>query len=132
MLILAAVASLALAPQTPYDAQAFPLPEQTVETIRHGLESYLLDAEGARFRGTRAPRSGTFIGGTDPTPRTGQILCVQINGKNAYGGYLGFRDYVVVIADDGAVYPTERMDRHMKNPWIVDRECDLPADPAES
>lgn len=125
MLLTLAVAALL---QSPYDNDTYPLPSHTETVLREGLASHFRDAESARFRAFRGPRQGTFVGGVDTTPRTGQILCVQINAKNAYGAYIGFRDYVVVLSEEGRVYPTERMDRNLKNPWLVDAECKLSAD----
>ena len=121
-------AAIFVALQSPYDARAFDLPGETVATLQRGLDGYLRDSPATRFRGTRGPRRGSFTGGYDGVPREGAIYCVQINGKNAFGAYIGFQDYVVVVAEDGAVYPFERMDRHLKNTSRVDAECRLPAD----
>lgn len=120
--------ALILAMQTPYDSRAFELPEETVATLRSGLAGYVRDAEATRFRGTRGARVGEFRGGFDDHAYEGSVWCVQINGKNAFGAYIGYLDFVVVIAEDGSVHPVERMDRHLRNVSLVDAECRLPAD----
>ena len=126
-MILSAALAAVLA-FSPYDDRAFELPEDTVASLQEGLEGYLRDAPATRFRGIRGPRVGEFTGGYDVPTRRGTILCVQINGKNAYGAYIGYQDYVLVIADDGHIYPFERMDRYNQNTFLVDAECRLPAD----
>ncbi len=45
------------------------------------METYLIDPYSAQYRSLRAGRSGS--------------ICGQVNGKNRFGAYVGYRDFVV-------------------------------------
>ncbi|MEA3192696.1 MAG: hypothetical protein QOD26_1029 [Betaproteobacteria bacterium] len=52
------------------------------------MRAILRDPESARYEFLNRPKTGwNGIGGL----KFGHVVCARINGKNAYGGYVGYR-----------------------------------------
>jgi hypothetical protein len=58
-------------------------PEQVLEAAKKSLADTLKDPGSAQFRNVR------FVEYLE-----GVVVCGDVNGKNSYGGYVGFRDFV--------------------------------------
>ncbi len=58
-------------------------PEQVIEAAKKSLADTLKDPSSAQFRNVR------FVEYLD-----GVVICGEVNGKNSYGGYVGFKDFV--------------------------------------
>lgn len=52
------------------------------------------DPASAQWRGLAVSTDGTY--------GTRRVLCGQVNAKNAYGGYIGFKEFAVAESDDGS------------------------------
>jgi len=64
--------------------------------VQNTLLDLLKDPESARFRGMSEPfKSYTTKILPDGTPVYGWAVTIQVNAKNSYGGYSGFRPYEV-------------------------------------
>lgn len=53
----------------------------------------------------------------------GWMVCYSVNAKNAYGGYVGAREHVVVITDGEVA--AEYWSKYAKE--TVEEECSLPS-----
>lgn len=53
------------------------------------------DAKALAASQLRDPASAQFRNVKSVTNGAGRAVCGEINGKNAYGGYAGFQDFVV-------------------------------------
>ena len=58
-------------------------PQQVVEKGKKAIADTLKDPASAQFRNVRLVQ---YLDGV--------VICGEINGKNSYGGYVGFRDFV--------------------------------------
>ena len=102
MTVLSHVVSLALVAGpcgTPAQAADKKLAKQTADqalmtSLRNQLLQRLKDAESARFR-------GEFLSLSESVDAPVKSLCGEVNAKNSYGGYAGFKRYVVNV--DGLV-----------------------------
>lgn len=56
------------------------------------------DAKAIAAAGLRDPGSAQFRNLRSVTNANGTAVCGEINGKNAFGAYVGFQDFVVVGA----------------------------------
>tara|TARA_B100000749_G_C18387913_1_gene448917 strand:+ start:245 stop:748 length:504 start_codon:yes stop_codon:yes gene_type:complete len=68
------------------------------EQARELVAKSLLDPESARFRNVvRRP----FSTGTNSVPDDlgGFIYCGEVNGKNAFGGYAGFKTFAIAFGE---------------------------------
>lgn len=59
------------------------------------LKSLMYDVESARFDGVQRLAA--------PAPRTGDLICGLVNGKNKVGAYVGFRRFLAYPAEGIAV-----------------------------
>jgi hypothetical protein len=66
-------------------AAARPLTPAEKMIIQHGVESELLDPDGAKFR----------LGPDQPAAKG--FYCGLVNAKNAYGGYTGFTVFFIMV-----------------------------------
>ena len=57
--------------------------EQAIETAKQTVANSLKDPSGAQFRNVR------LVSYLD-----GKVICGEVNGKNSYGGYVGFSPFV--------------------------------------
>lgn len=83
---------------------AFGLPPTDVEApIRQYFENTLKDPESARFRFYDPQKahanSGLLEGGK--IRWVGYLIRVDVNAKNSYGGYVGFKPYMALFWGDG-------------------------------
>ena len=58
-------------------------PDKTMEAAEELVKSKLKDPDSARFRNVRVTPYGS-----------NHVVCGEVNGKNAYGGYVGFTPFV--------------------------------------
>lgn len=58
-------------------------PQQVIEKGEKAIADTLKDPASAQFRNVRLVQ---YLDGV--------VICGEINGKNSYGGYVGFRDFV--------------------------------------
>jgi hypothetical protein len=70
-----ALKSLLKAPEPPVATQPYPQTSRTVLAL-------LNDPESARFQNVR------------PAAKAAGFICGEVNAKNRYGGYVGFREFV--------------------------------------
>ena len=65
-----------------------PYPDDHEQIIKNYMQSFLKDPESARYQFLNSPKSGwNSLGGK----KYGYIVCVNVNAKNSYGGYVGNR-----------------------------------------
>lgn len=97
-LCLLAAAVLAGCAQTvaPSDAQlaaadygAEPTAEQAQAAVRRYYQATLRDPGSAQLAGWTTPQR--FWWGQRDQSHYGYLVCVEVNAKNAFGGYVGFR-----------------------------------------
>lgn len=96
------------------------------------LEGKLLDPSSAQVKEQRGIRWGTYKNGPFAPNLSGWISCYSINGKNAYGGYTGYRRWLFVLNGAGEVLSATREDeQYLKGigrPGTLDLECAKSAD----
>lgn len=84
------------------------------QLIRGRLESYMKDPGSAQLKIDRGPLYGTVK--TDDATFTGWLVCGQLNGRNSYGGYVGYEPYLFVIEPETkAVRVLPRITRFLEN-----------------
>jgi hypothetical protein len=70
-------------------------PAGAVEMVRAALMESLADPLSAQIVVTKGPwRDSMKVYGQ---PWEGDWICASVNAKNAYGGYVGFQRYLVVV-----------------------------------
>ena len=68
--------------------------------IKNYMQGTLKDPNSARYQFLNSPKSGwTNLGGK----KFGYIVCVYINAKNSYGGYVGNRMSYFMIKNDRVI-----------------------------
>lgn len=77
-------------------------PQAYEQTIKSSFEQTLKDPESARYRigkPVKAYRNtGLFYGGN--ISWSGYLVDVQVNAKNSFGGYVGFKPYIVLFSEE--------------------------------
>ena len=58
------------------------------------LREQMYDSDAAEFRNVRVV-----------SKEAGDVVCGEVNGKNRFGGFVGFRPFVSIRGDDGEVIP---------------------------
>lgn len=80
-------------------------PEAYEEKIKVYFSVILKDSESARFNISKPYKAyvneGWAVGGG--IKWIGHAVDVQINAKNSYGGYTGFKPYIVIFNNDNLV-----------------------------
>lgn len=71
-------------------------PEQAIEKAQAAVANLLKDPGSAQFRNVRVK---DYL--------DGKIICGEVNGKNSYGGYVGFSPFAA-STDDGMLYSDEK------------------------
>lgn len=69
-------------------------PELAIEKAKEAIKNQLKDPDSAKFRNVRVSNFND-----------GQILCGEVNSKNSYGGYVGYRIFAAGITH-GRIYDT--------------------------
>lgn len=59
------------------------MPEAVLEKSKNSIANTLKDPESAKFRNVRLVK---YL--------EGSVICGEVNGKNSYGGYVGFKPFV--------------------------------------
>lgn len=100
--VAALVAGCASAPTTGeiagFDYGPYPSAYQTV--IQDYLRQRLKDPDSAQYQWERGPSQGWDRYGR---LNVGWRVCLQVNAKNSFGGYTGFRPYYFIINRDRIV-----------------------------
>lgn len=78
-----------------------PYPDNYVDIIRSYLTMYLKDPGSAQVKFTTSPTKqwSTYWGGV----KYGWGICMQINAKNGFGAYTGFKRHYFLIKDNSVV-----------------------------
>lgn len=87
--------------------------ESAIEEVKKTVANSLRDPESAQFRNVRVvelKKRAVFIDGKASQSTEGFVVCGEVNGKNGYGGYVGFRPFVAGISESmvesrGGRYP---------------------------
>lgn len=119
-------------------AAAGAYPTNYDQIVRTHLEDILRDPSSADVHEKRRPRLGAWFsgGGLLTGRRKGQpfwFVCYKINAKNAYGGYVGFKDYLFLIANGevagerSSPYFNQYSSGEIEDPDVA-IECSRPAD----
>jgi len=77
------LSSVALYAASVKEAMANDTPQQIIEKGKKALAEKLKDPDSAKFRNVRLVK---YLDSA--------VICGEINGKNSYGGYVGFVDFV--------------------------------------
>jgi hypothetical protein len=95
-----------------------------IARIRAALKGYLRDEKTARIVIVRGARHGSVsaYGNT----QTGQLICAQVNARDKYGAYAGFRPYLFVLQDQGGVGVWQYGLLHGSD-RVIAAECGAPA-----
>jgi len=76
-----------------------------VARVRAALFEHLKDPVAAQIVLTKGPwRDTAKIMGQE---KAGDFFCAKINARNSYGGYQGFKDYMIVVPERGQPYVWE-------------------------
>lgn len=85
--------------KSPHPSADYGLPPKNYEAaIRAHFDQVLKDPESVRFRFNSPPRrayvnAGLIYGGD--VQWLGYMMDIEVNAKNSYGGYVGFKPYMV-------------------------------------
>lgn len=120
--------TVALAAGSAANAQVTPPPPGWQATIDRYLEGRLKDPMSAVKKVTRGPRQGSVKSGF-ASSWYGWAVCYDINSKNTYGGYGGFKRFVFVIDDKGVV---GMLSDEYRQEDEISYECAMPADAASA
>lgn len=78
-------------------------PSNYERIIKNYLRSSLKDPDSAQLTFLNSPKSGwNGLGGA----KYGYIVCAQINGKNSFGAYVGYRPAYFMIKNDVVIDAT--------------------------
>lgn len=95
-------------------------PNKTEGKLKDAITASMLDPDSVQFRNTTIDPSFTYTssdpdhllwelnGKKGPEPQIKEtsykteLVCLEANGKNAYGGYAGFRKFCAYQYDDGS------------------------------
>lgn len=83
--------------------------------VRRHFDNVLKDGESARFQIStpyKAYANGGLAYGGGVT-WTGYAVKVQVNAKNSYGAYTGFKPYQVLFTRDGFIYHVQPGEEHV-------------------
>lgn len=72
-------------------------------TMAQYIEQSLKDPESAQYRNFRSEGKGWYGGGVYKR-HFGWRYSVEVNAKNSFGGYVGFRQYLAVFQDNTLTY----------------------------
>jgi len=117
IIAISAVASNAEAPRI--------MPKDLVSAIRVRMEKVLMDAESARIKVTRGPRTAVFPI-DEKNSFQGKAVCAQINAKNSYGAYTGPQTWVFLFQSQ-TIFAAKVGDAGIFESSVA-AECSKPAD----
>lgn len=73
-------------------------------SIRAAMENYLKDPASATYRFGKPVRAYTNYGWAEANGRqvewTGYLVKVDVNAKNGFGGYVGYKPYMILFTDN--------------------------------
>lgn len=69
-----------------------------IEKVKIMIADLMKDPESTKFRNVRVVEyKGRFDKGAVASPKERYVICGELNGKNSYGGYVGFKSFVAGI-----------------------------------
>ncbi len=73
--------------------------------VERGIRSRMKDPVSTRFNHASCKRGYfyKFTGYSQPKPIYGYVYQGEVNGKNSYGGYVGFKKYYALVKDGRVV-----------------------------
>ena len=95
LLLAACTSTFDVSMQAVRNADYGPYPKNYQQLIRQRLDGTLLDARSAQIRFTTPPRK-VYQLSREPYKLNGRAyyaVCVEVNAKNAYGGYTGWQTH---------------------------------------
>lgn len=105
-------------------------PDDFKETIESYFKDILKDPESARFTNYSKPKKD-WLSDNEISGETymGWLVCVEVNSKNSFGGYVGKEAYALLLRGRGVVYSqrersTKIVGNGMKPPHKYPIECD--------
>lgn len=82
-----------------------PQPENIQERTQQYIESQLKDPDSAKYRWGRVSKAWVFPGLLNGGGRWyGWVQIVEVNAKNGFGGYVGYKPYYIFFTSDGMIY----------------------------
>ena len=87
-------------------------PQQVIEKGKKAIADTLKDPASAQFRNVRLVQ---YLDGA--------VICGEINGKNSYGGYVGFRDFVGGTNSGSMRYEGKYADINAASNTGIDTAC---------
>lgn len=106
LLVLTAVACAPVQPPTQQELQNAdpgPYPNNYESIVRDFAASLLFDPSSAQFSNWRGPSPG-WVAAPLRGRAIGYRVCVDINSKNRFGGYVGSSPFIFVIANGGVTW----------------------------
>ncbi|HJV26854.1 MAG TPA: hypothetical protein VJ673_14290 [Aromatoleum sp.] len=83
-------------------ADVGPAPQDPMQIVRESLKYRLKDPDSAKVELDRAPRPVVFAGTIGTNGGAGWELCPQVNAKNGFGAYTGYKR-VFILWNSGSV-----------------------------
>ena len=80
-----------------------PYPKTYRQIIENYMSAYLHDPFSAEYASWKGPSRG-WLSNRIYGAKFGYRVCVAINAKNLYGGYVGWRPYQFVINNGNVIY----------------------------
>lgn len=89
--------------------------EPAGHAAQDAVRQMLKDPESARFRSVAST--------AHVTPRGEKVyVCGEVNAKNSFGGYVGFRHFYAIVSSDGVVADIEPPGVARDHPFFSVRE----------
>lgn len=86
-----------------YDYGPQPTEQRFRELAEQAIRSRLRDPGSAQFEWPNAMARGVWRP-VFSAPNFGYLTCARVNGRNAFGGYVGFTAFIVVVRNDAVTY----------------------------
>ncbi len=81
-------------------------PSNYKQVIRDYMTPTLIDSESVRYTNFSKPQKDWLseFAGYSIEKHFGWLVCVEINGKNSYGGFTGRKQYYFLIKDNRVIF----------------------------
>jgi len=100
--LIASPAEAKKAPEPPYQYGPAPDWARYKELAEEAIRAKLLDPESARFEWPSGYKADGFKTSIAPKKR-GYVSCGHVNARNGFGGYVGRRQFAVIIDNDAVI-----------------------------